>query len=1558
MEGNNLLLADDGDPFGLFMITIDGPGAATVSYIGPMDHSSKGLSHFPPTGISDPADVYRITLGAGQSATVVVASQSRDQVDMDVELLDGGGALLALEMKDASNVDAYIRDFVSPTGGTFYVRVTSSAASDRADYSLVLTRGATFDLESNNTPAEAQDISVSGQALGHTAAKGPPGTTTEGTPVSLPINLFDSEGFLWDITRFGEISNGTIDAYDGGHYLDGFPSFTTGSAEDNGREIVIGPATIADVEVVRKIFIPQDQTYARFLDIVTNPGASTVNFTVDISTNLGSDCSTVLVGTSGGGTFSTDDDWMVTDDSDGTGDPTMLHVIAGPGAQRPSTASLSSCDSIEYSYNLTLEPGETKIVMHFGAQSANQADALEKAPLLAVLDLNALAGMTEAERTLVVNFLTIREDHYRFQVSEGDSLIITTTTPGGEASEPVNDLDPLIELFDENDVLVATDDNSAGDGRNARITYTVLGGSSGSYRVVISTPEGAEEGDYTLVVSGATGALPPFEVTTTEPASGTLLSLYPNTYRVNFNQAVLFSSADAGDLLVNGSPADGVAIVDADTLEFDITSGSAGDGLYSVTMASGVLTSLAGTPLSAVSRTLDVDLTNPTVVASSIEEGDTVPSGGLVYQVQFSELLTAEGLGGEDVTLVENLSGASIVPDLFVYDAEALTVTVTYTNLREGEYTLTLLSSATAFRDRRGNLLDGTPSFPLPSGDGTPGDPFVVNFILDNVSEVFPTLLQAVLPHGSLVYDPPLRGLFNAVSDVDTYTIPMDGGQTITLRLTPRVSSITARIEVFDISSTSLGIATAGVAGETVVFQNALADVPGTYTFTLTSLAGTGLYDVQVVLGAALEAEQYGGTPNDSIGTAQDIDASAIPLQGAAERLAVLGETESGSDDFFAFDLQAGEYASLAATSLTGGAVKLALLDASDVLALGVGGAENVDQSIIDFLAANGGRFYARLSLVATNTPYSLVVTKGATFDLEPNTDADAAQFLGPTNQVLGATAVGHQAATEVTPVSLPINLFDSEGYLWDIWRTGYISNGTIDAYDAGHILTGFPNFTTGSAEDNGREIVIGPATISGVEVVRKIFVPQDQAYARFLEIVTNPGAFTVNFTVSIHTNLGSNCSTVLVGTSGGGGFTTDDDWIVTDDANGTGDPTVLHVIAGPSGQRPSTASLTSCDDIEYTYDLTLGPGETKIVMHFGAQNANRAAALAKAPLLAALELNALAGMTRVERAQVVNLVEPNEDHYSFQVTGGDVLDLRTTTPGGAAGEPVNEFDPRIELFNELGFLAFADDNSDGDGRNARVIFAVPEGTSGYFSVRVSGENRGDYTLAITGATAFTDTPPFVISTSPADGQNLTAPPTAIDFSLSEAVRVDSVDLTDLTINGGATVVGVELLDGRTVRFTVAVPDVEGVYNYTLPTAAFVDLQGEASVEYQGSFSIDRAGPRVVAQTPALQTSSPFTELAFTFNEEINPDTFTSADVVSFTGPGGVNLSSAITGVSGSGTEFTVTFNAQGTQGTYTMVIGPTLRTSWATSWTRTTMALPGKRAISSLPPWTSRHRT
>lgn len=220
----------------------------------------------------------------------------------------------------------------------------------------------------------------------------------------MATTLLDGNGFTWDIQDNGTIYNGTRDAFDTGAVLGGFGYASQVTLEDGGREIVLGPITSGNFTVVRKIYISPSNGFARYLEIVTNNGPTSGNFTVNVSSDLGSDGYTTATTSSGDSVFNTADSWITTDDSDPSGgDPFVTHVIQGGGKLKPTSASLSY-DDVGFSYDLSLKAGETKIVMHFLAQNDSLADANADAKALSMLGLDALKGMSGAELSQIVNF--------------------------------------------------------------------------------------------------------------------------------------------------------------------------------------------------------------------------------------------------------------------------------------------------------------------------------------------------------------------------------------------------------------------------------------------------------------------------------------------------------------------------------------------------------------------------------------------------------------------------------------------------------------------------------------------------------------------------------------------------------------------------------------------------------------------------------------------------------------------------------------------------------------------------------------------------------------------------------------------------------------------------------------------------------------------------------------------------------------------------------------------------------------------------------------------------
>ncbi|UUZ69431.1 Ig-like domain-containing protein [Polaromonas sp. P2-4] len=287
-----------------------------------------------------------------------------------------------------------------------------------------------------------------------------------------------------------------------------------------------------------------------------------------------------------------------------------------------------------------------------------------------------------------------------------------------------------------------------------------------------------------------------------------------------------------------------------------------------------------------------------------------------------------------------------------------------------------------------------------------------------------------------------------------------------------------------------------------------------------------------------------------------------------------------------------------------------------------------------------------------------------------------------------------------------------------------------------------------------------------------------------------------------------------------------------------------------------------------------------------------------------------------------------SSDNYTFQATAGREVVISTATPGDGALEPINRPDVRIELYNAQGTLVASDTNSNADGRNA-ILTYTPQ-LDGKYVVKVivdgaSSQNSGVYTLSVTGADAILGSAPRVIRQSTADGQIVASPPSYLDLTFSEGLRLDTVQASDLVLDGGAVATSVQVIDGRTLRFFIDAQNVEVAYHYSLAAGVIQGLQGENNAAFTGSFVVDHGGPRVISQTPGQTTSAPFNQIDFAFSEAVSAASVTLADVTSFTGPGGTNLLGQITSVTVVGNVVSVRFNSQMTLGQYELVIGPNI---------------------------------
>ncbi len=215
-----------------------------------------------------------------------------------------------------------------------------------------------------------------------------------------------------------------------------FSGSTTGIGEEENREVGITQTGIAGLDVTRKIYVPETGYFARYLEILSNPGACARSRSTSSSPAVWATCRVRLVGvhrdraddqaTSSGDTTldvsdaQTADRWLVLDDAtvtdifDPTETPRGLPATAfvfdgGSASNRASVATYVTSSSTEgrltYQWSgVTVPAGGKVILMHFVVQQSSTAVGTASAQRLVQLPPEALFGVDQSERPLVANF--------------------------------------------------------------------------------------------------------------------------------------------------------------------------------------------------------------------------------------------------------------------------------------------------------------------------------------------------------------------------------------------------------------------------------------------------------------------------------------------------------------------------------------------------------------------------------------------------------------------------------------------------------------------------------------------------------------------------------------------------------------------------------------------------------------------------------------------------------------------------------------------------------------------------------------------------------------------------------------------------------------------------------------------------------------------------------------------------------------------------------------------------------------------------------------------------
>ena len=225
----------------------------------------------------------------------------------------------------------------------------------------------------------------------------------------------------------------------------------------------------------------------------------------------------------------------------------------------------------------------------------------------------------------------------------------------------------------------------------------------------------------------------------------------------------------------------------------------------------------------------------------------------------------------------------------------------------------------------------------------------------------------------------------------------------------------------------------------------------------------------------------------------------------------------------------------------------------------------------------------------------------------------------------------------------------------------------------------------------------------------------------------------------------------------------------------------------------------------------------------------------------------------------------------------------------------------------------------------------LPLGTAVFFAQAV--DNRGKQSAPVAVGVminASTNQPPVIGSlsgpSSLEQGSPLTLQASSITDPNGDAIRV----FFYLDSNGNGVFDDTDQLLGEGTQngsdWSLTVPTNGWSQGNTLLFARAVD-NGVPNLSTVASLSvtvIDTTGPRVITQSPTTTVLGSLDSVLVTFDEPIDPASFTVADVTSFVGPAGAISPTSVDPVSGTGnTQFVIRFPRQTAVGSYSLVIGP-----------------------------------